>query len=212
LLSKTAPRAPHGTFKQKSTLQLHGRLPQLPQSQSSHLSTTRLLPANPIYQTIVLPLLLAATIYALLTFLLLPLYRRHHQRYAQYVPLNTITSTTTTAASRVTSFFRDRLLPRIFLPSNWAFNNRRQTEHAGDDDDGNSLFGSEEGEGMVGFDVGNERRNRAQGGGGRQEDGRPNVLADSDRRLSRELEEGFRDDSDDEDSGTSGARRQRLGR
>jgi len=98
------------------------------------------------------------------------------------------------------------------LPSTWAFNNRRRTEHAGDDDDGNSLFGSEEGEGMVGFDVGNERRNGTQGGGGRQGDGCPDVLADSDRRLSRELEEGFRDDSDDEDSGTSGARRQGLSR
>lgn len=51
-------------------------------------------------------------------------------------------------------------------------------------------FGEEEGESMVGFDV--NRRDRSVRGG--------NVDIHSDRRLSRDLEEGFKDDSEDESS------------
>ena len=58
-------------------------------------------------------------------------------------------------------------------------------------------FGEEEGESMVGFDVNRReelvRGARVDGDGGR---GR-----DSERRLSRDLERGFRDSSEDEGSG-----------
>ena len=54
-----------------------------------------------------------------------------------------------------------------------------------------SLFDEEEGEGMVGFDIDPARREAL--------DRRRNERSDEERRLSRELEEGFRDDSDDED-------------
>lgn len=73
------------------------------------------------------------------------------------------------------------------------------------------LFDEESGEAMVGFDV--QERNRRRDGmerqvsnmdaatrtvarGGRPPPPPPEV--DSNRRLSRELEEGFRDDSEDE--------------
>ena len=74
------------------------------------------------------------------------------------------------------------------------------------------MFDEESGEAMVGFDVQERNRRRnglerqvsnmnaatravsGQGGGG----GGVPPAADSNRRLSRELEEGFRDDSDDE--------------
>lgn len=53
-------------------------------------------------------------------------------------------------------------------------------------------FGDEEGESMVGFDI--ERRDRMVRGG--------NVEGmDSQRRLSRDLEEGFKDDSEEEQEG-----------
>lgn len=56
-------------------------------------------------------------------------------------------------------------------------------------------FGEEEGESMVGFDV--SRRDRSVRGGevsvGRE--------IDSERRLSRDLEEGFKDDSEDDSGG-----------
>ena len=52
------------------------------------------------------------------------------------------------------------------------------------------LFDDEEGEGMVGFDPIDERRREAL-------DQRRSLM-EEERRLGRELEEGFRDDSDDE--------------
>lgn len=63
------------------------------------------------------------------------------------------------------------------------------------DSDG-SVFDDEEGEGLVGFDVDSARRealDRRESGG-----------VDEERRLSRELEEGFRDDSDEESSDREG--------
>lgn len=71
------------------------------------------------------------------------------------------------------------------------------------------LFDEESGEAMVGFDV--QERNRRRDGMERQVSNMdaatrtvargsrpPPTEVDSNRRLSRELEEGFRDDSDDE--------------
>lgn len=46
---------------------------------------------------------------------------------------------------------------------------------------------------MVGFDI-DERRREAL-------EQRRSMVGDEDRRLSRDLEEGFKDDSDDEDDG-----------
>lgn len=59
-------------------------------------------------------------------------------------------------------------------------------EHTDDE-----LFDDEEGEGMVGFDI-DERRREAL-------ERRRSAVGDEDRRLSRDLEEGFKDDSDDEE-------------
>jgi len=59
----------------------------------------------------------------------------------------------------------------------------------GDSDDG--LFDEEEGEGMVGFEVDEGRRQELERGAAMEPDG-------DERRLSRDLEEGFRDDSDDD--------------
>jgi hypothetical protein len=95
---------------------------------------------------------------------------------------------------------------RLFLPSTWAFRNRFGRRNSLISADG-ELFDVESGEAMVGFDVqdrsrrrdGMERQisnmqaaTRAVSGGG-------NAAPDSNRRLSRDLEEGFQDDSEDED-------------
>jgi hypothetical protein len=56
------------------------------------------------------------------------------------------------------------------------------------------LFDEEEGEGMVGFNVDASRRDAIV----RQEE-----AAITERRLSRDLEEGFRDDSDNSDDEAS---------
>lgn len=52
------------------------------------------------------------------------------------------------------------------------------------------MFDEEEGEGLVGFDIDAHRRERLD---------RSNDTETSDRRLSRDLEEGFQDESDNEE-------------
>jgi len=74
------------------------------------------------------------------------------------------------------------------LPSSWR---RRLAEGQ---DDSSSLF-DEEGEGMVGFEMDPSRREAL--------DRRRSSAIEIEGRLSRELEEGFMDDSDgDEDEGS----------
>ena len=81
------------------------------------------------------------------------------------------------------------------------------------DDSEEELFGAEEGEVMVGFDL-NRGRGRlpVRGENGRvvgEEDllvGRGEEM-DSQRRLSRELEEGFKDSSEDEEGDGDDRRR-----
>lgn len=95
---------------------------------------------------------------------------------------------------------------RLFLPSTWAFRDRFRRRDSVISADG-ELFDVESGEAMVGFDV--QDRNQRRDGMERQMSNmnaaartvaRANepMEVDSNRRLSRELEEGFRDDSDDE--------------
>jgi len=63
--------------------------------------------------------------------------------------------------------------------------------------DGDELaFGEEEGESMVGFDV--NRRDRGSVRGGNVVVSSAQAEMDSTRRLSRDLEEGFKDDSEEE--------------
>lgn len=74
--------------------------------------------------------------------------------------------------------------------------------------DSEELFGAEEGESMVGFSISRRRTEEARWPV-RGSDGRVvgEVEIDSSRRLSRELEEGFRDESEDEESGGDDRRR-----
>lgn len=72
----------------------------------------------------------------------------------------------------------------------WRHDVRRGS--LGGEDDDQWIVGEEEGENMVGFgrDVERLERGRDERGG--------RVEIDSQRRLSRELEEGFKDDSEEE--------------
>lgn len=93
-------------------------------------------------------------------------------------------------------------------------NGRGSLDSDDDDDDDGGLFDEESGERMVGFDMNEERRGRSQWtnsrlGNQRQSHALQAALEHaersqeedhSDRRLSRELEEGFIDDSESERS------------
>lgn len=142
-------------------------------------------------KTIFIPLSLAALLYVLLALVLFPFIRRHRARYSQYLPLNT---PTLASLSTDTSSFRSRLFSALydfFVPKSWRRpRNVDGLDGEGDPDD-SALFSDEEGEGMVGFDPLDERRREVA----RE---RMNGVW-GERRLSRELEEGFRDDSDEEE-------------
>jgi hypothetical protein len=109
------------------------------------------------------------------------LIRNHRNRYNQYLPLETISSTSTT--------LRDRLAE---LVTRIATSRRERVVDGRRESSDENVFGDEEGESMVGFDV--ERRERSVRGGRTEALG----MVSSDGRLSRELEEGFKDDSSEE--------------
>lgn len=79
----------------------------------------------------------------------------------------------------------------LLLPTSWRQQARFVDGHD-EDDDGHSAFDEEEGEGMVGFDMDPARREALERTRGN--------AAEPESRLSRDLEQGFMDDSDDEDN------------
>ncbi len=144
-------------------------------------------------QTVFIPALISLSIYLLLSYAIIPLYRQHRQRYAQYLPLETISQHTSSLRSRISN-----AIVRLLLPSAW-FNGRPPGGRYGPGEGDGSLFDEDEGEGLVGFDIDSQRREGLEG---------PNDTETSDRRLSRDLEEGFQDESDNEE--TQGHRRMAL--
>lgn len=154
--------------------------PSILNSVPSPLSVN-MVPDHP--QSFLLPPLLSLALYLLLSYVLLPLYHRYRGRYSSYIPLH-LQSATDSLPS-----LPSRILARL-LPSRLGLGPRRPSEESG-----TSLFGEEElEEGLVpragdgGF----------RGGGAGQ------------RRLSRDLEVGFRDESDSEDEGGDGRGRTRT--
>lgn len=71
-----------------------------------------------ILQTLVVPAVISLLFFLLLTYILLPAWRRYRARYAQYLPIDSF-------ASRTWSL-RDRLATRIA-----TFANRREDRHLG---------------------------------------------------------------------------------
>ncbi|EON61593.1 hypothetical protein W97_00808 [Coniosporium apollinis CBS 100218] len=144
------------------------------------------------------PALIAALLYLLTTYALLPLFRRYHQRHRRqlYLPLDTLSSHSTSLRHRLS----DALVSFIAsaAPDSWRWNGPPPAVTHGSSDEEDELFGADEGESMVGFEadaVDRSRRRTLE----RMRIGRDEEAAGSEARLSRDLEEGFRDDSDDSD-------------
>lgn len=113
----------------------------------------------------------------------MPVWKRYRGRYSSYLPLDTISTRTTSLRQR----FQDAIV-RWIQPSAWREDGERYTVNA--QDGAGSDLDSEEGEEL--YEVDDHRREALSldARRGRNEDG---------SRLSRDLEEGFRDDSDEED-------------
>lgn len=111
----------------------------------------------------------------------MPLWQRYRGRYSRYIPLDTITTHTSSLRQR----FKN-ILTRFLLPSSWRSN--LSGRFAANADDGSDQgFDDEDGEEL--FEVDDNRREALSLDARRGHD---------EGRLSRDLEEGFRDDSDDE--------------
>ncbi|KAJ5628406.1 hypothetical protein N7490_010634 [Penicillium lividum] len=131
-------------------------------------------------KTILVPAVIALSAYLLFTVLIIPFFRRYHQRYSQYLPLHTISAHTVSLRDRMAD-----AVMRFFLPSSW-----RRGAHL--DDHENIDIDDDEGELMVGMGMDAARREAL--------DRHRNTITDAQSRLSRDLEEGFMDDSDNEGS------------
>ncbi|CDM37603.1 hypothetical protein DTO013E5_7622 [Penicillium roqueforti] len=142
-------------------------------------------------KTILIPAAIALSIYILASCVIIPFFRRYHQRYSQYLPLHTISAHTLSLRDRIA----DKVM-HFFLPSRW-----RWGAHVADHD--TISIDDEEGEILVGMDRDSMRR-------GALEQQRRDTGAETDSRLSRDLEEGFIDDSDEE--GSEGHGNVRAGR
>ncbi|KAH9867484.1 hypothetical protein IAQ61_008078 [Plenodomus lingam] len=150
--------------------------------------------ASQFFKTIFIPLFLAAILYVLLAFLILPFVRRHRSRYSQYLPMPA-------GVADFPASWRTNLsdaLYGLFAPGVWT---RSRTVVHGSSLNEDELFDDEEGEDMVGFDPIDERRREAL-------EQRRSIM-EEERRLGRELEQGFKDDSDEE---TDDERRRSLSR
>jgi hypothetical protein len=130
------------------------------------------------------PAIISLILYLIISYLLVPIWKRYRGRYSNYLPLDTISTQTTSIRQNIQS-----ALIGLLVPSTWQqrFNQSRYVTAA--EDGIGSDFNENEGEEL--FDV-DERRREAlslDARRGRDDDG---------RRLSRDLEEGFKDDSDEE--------------
>ncbi|OAP56650.1 hypothetical protein AYL99_08762 [Fonsecaea erecta] len=166
-------------------------------------------------RTILLPLFISLVLYLVVFYALLPLYRRHRARYAQYLPLPLQSAQSVSVLNLLVPPIVRHSLPTfvtglfMFTIRRFRFSRGRSSSIVSADE--GTLFDEESGEAMVGFDAQERNRRRdamerqvsnmdaatrtvSRGGG---VGGGPE--SDSNRRLSRELEEVFRDDSDEDD-------------
>ncbi|TDZ53452.1 hypothetical protein C8034_v007343 [Colletotrichum sidae] len=132
-----------------------------------------------VIKTLIVPAVISLILFLVSTYVLLPLWRKWRNRYSQYLPLDSISSSTISLRQRIQNG-----LARMMVPSVWnRYPHERVVIVSGLSDD---EF-DEELEDMA------EETRRAM-----SEDTQRDTH-DSTRRLSRDLEEGFRDDSDEDE-------------
>lgn len=134
------------------------------------------------FKALALPLALALALYFVLAFAILPFIRRHRTRYASYLPL----APPAFAPASWRTSLADALC-RLATPSAW-----RRPHHARVPSSDDDLFDDDEGEGMVGF--------APMEGARREALERRRSVGHDERRLGRELEQGFKDDSEDDET------------
>ncbi|ROW08798.1 hypothetical protein VMCG_02972 [Cytospora schulzeri] len=139
--------------------------------------------------TLIAPAIIALIVFLLATYILLPLWQRYrNSRYGAYLPLETISSGTQTLRQRIQDS-----IARGLVPSSWRERLQDRLVVAGSSESDNG-YNSDEGEELDEVPEDEDVRRRLEREARRSRGGRP----DFQRRLSRDLEEGFRDESDEE--------------
>lgn len=130
------------------------------------------------------PAIISLLLYLFISYFIVPIWKRYRGKYSSYLPLDTISTRTTSLRHRIQS-----ALAGLFIPSSWRqeYERSRQVTHA---DGSGSDFDEDEGEELFEVDANRREALSLDARRGRDNDG---------RRLSRDLEEGFKDDSDDSD-------------
>ncbi|KAI2643316.1 hypothetical protein GGS21DRAFT_9202 [Xylaria nigripes] len=139
-----------------------------------------------VIKTLLVPALISLVLFLVLTYLIIPLWQYYRNRYSQYLPLDSISTRTVSLRLRI----QDAIARWMSAPLRWRLRARDRVVIA-NDDESDVGFSSEEGEELN--DVHEDRRHALSLDSHHQH-------ADSNRRLSRDLEEGFRDDSDDDNA------------
>ncbi|KAK8100384.1 uncharacterized protein PG998_008218 [Apiospora kogelbergensis] len=137
-------------------------------------------------KTLVIPAVISLLLFVVMSYVLVPLWRQYRSRYSHYLPLDTISNHTSSFRSRVQDAIANWL-----MPSQWRLGIRDRLVQADDASDAGFESDGEELEDV--FDnLSNDRRHALSLDAHADH-------TDSNRRLSRDLEEGFRDDSDEEE-------------
>ncbi|CAD6501665.1 BgTH12-01915 [Blumeria graminis f. sp. triticale] len=136
-----------------------------------------------VLKTLAITAIISLILYLVMSYVLVPVWKRYRDRYNSYLPLSAISSQTNSLRQRT-----QEALIENFVPTTWR--SRLHGRYQASADDG-SDFDEDDGEEL--YEVENNRREEislaAQSG-----------RIENRRRLSRDLEEGFKDDSDS-DSG-----------
>ncbi|KAL2263027.1 hypothetical protein VTK26DRAFT_8552 [Humicola hyalothermophila] len=133
-------------------------------------------------KTLFAPALISLIIFLTLTYVLVPFWIRYRNRYSQYLPLDTISNSTSSIRSRIQGLFA-----RFMMPPLWRARASERVVVAE-----RTSFDSEDGE-----ELGDVYESTARRGVDQQ---RGNSTADNTRRLSRDLEEGFLSDESDRET------------
>ena len=115
-----------------------------------------------------MPAIISLILFLVLTYVLIPLWQRYRNRYSQYLPVETISTQTSSLRARVQTY-----IGRMVVPSMW----RRRGVVVADDDGSDAGFDSEDGEELGVVDEATRRR---------IETGAAGAVDDNTRRLSRE--------------------------
>lgn len=133
-------------------------------------------------QTLAITAIISLTLYLLMSYLIVPIWKRYHRRYSSYLPIERISSQTNSLQQRIQATVMNYL-----IPSSWRSQFLRSRHLSSADE--MSDFDEDDGEELYEVDSNRREALSLDSRRGRSEVG---------TRLSRDLEEGFMDDTDSE--------------